>query len=84
MKLVIDISEQYFKECKNKSKTGIGSYTHIANGTPLEKVLEDIKGEIEKIQYRIDDSATLSTRDVVNIEDAIDIIDKHIGGKEKE
>lgn len=37
MKIVIDISEEYYEECKEKAKTGIGSYTRIAEGTPLPK-----------------------------------------------
>lgn len=35
-----------------------------------DKVIDELK----KVTYRIDDSATISSRDVVNEEDAIDIV----------
>ena len=36
----------------------------------IDKIVE----ELEKESYRIDDSATLSSRDVINIEEAIEIV----------
>ena len=80
--------EKYYncKECAEEHRQlaeWLKDYKRLLEQPPLEKVLGDIKGEIEKIQYRIDDSVTLSTRDVVNIEDALDIIDSHISGKEE-
>lgn len=48
MKIVIDIPEEYYEECKEKAKTGIGSYTRIAEGTPLKSV----DGLIDKIKEK--------------------------------
>lgn len=76
MKLIIDISEEVYKDIQdgfyneNLRKMAIA----IGNGTPLPKGhgrLIDADSLLEK-QYRIDDSATLSTRDVVNVEDVED------------
>ena len=40
----------------------------------MNKAFEKILERLEKATYRIDDSATLSTRDVVNEEDAKEIV----------
>ena len=37
MKLVIDISESYYEECKRQAKNHIGTCSTIAKGTPLPK-----------------------------------------------
>ena len=70
MKIVIDISEEYYAVCKEKAKTNIGTCSTIAKGIPLEKVFEDIKSEMKEKFWH--DEA----------ERAIDVIDKHISGKE--
>ena len=43
MKLIIDVSDIYYEECKRKAKTSIGICTKIANATPFDSVIEDIK-----------------------------------------
>ena len=45
MKLIIDVSDIYYEECKRKAKTSIGICTKIANATPFDSVIEDIKKE---------------------------------------
>lgn len=40
----------------------------------MNKAFEKILERLEKVSYRIDDSATLSTRDVINKEDAKEIV----------
>lgn len=37
-------------------------------------MIEDIVAKMEQACYRVDDSASLSTRDVIDIEDAVDIV----------
>ena len=75
MKIVIDIPEAEYELIVNDEACGLNVLTRaIANGTPLPKghgELVDADELLEK-QYRIDDSVTLSTRDVVNVEDVED------------
>ena len=49
-------------------------YKRLLEQTPLEKVLEDIKGEIRNNNIA----------DFIATQSAIDIIDRHISGKEEE
>ena len=52
MKLVIEIDEGTYESAKEMSETSIDEYKAmraIANGTPLDSVLYDIKAEIENI-----------------------------------
>lgn len=87
MKLVVDIPEEiYNSACAtnniwNMRMAGFVC-SAIANGTPLEKVLGDIKAEIRKMPNR--NPSYSHTCDVVDREDVLDIIDSHINGKEKE
>ena len=77
MKYVIDIDEDYIKII---NKNGGSNYTEnvIQNATPLEKVLEDIKAEIE--QYREEEPHLCDYRYHRNegLDMALDIIDKPI------
>ena len=85
MKLVIDISEGKWKSVQDG--TWCGS-EEILTATPLEKVLEDIKGEIEELidwhdcPIEYDNGNDAWYREACNR--AISIIDSHISGKEKE
>ena len=82
MKIIIDIPEDYKEVVDNLVLDGkeyllpyaveIRITRAIKIGTPLEKVLEDIKAEIESKKY------------IVSAERCLEIIDKHISGKEKE
>ena len=78
MKIVIEIADCVWNRLKNKDcDMGDGNYLLCAaleNGIPLPKWHGDLidKKELKKKLYRIDDSATLSTRDVVNEEDIDD------------
>lgn len=82
IELVIRIPEElleYFANHNCMSEDGWFSHSNrlldaFRNGIPLPKGhggLIDVNALLEK-QYRIDDSATLSTRDVVNVEDIED------------
>ena len=75
MKLVIDISESYYEECKQQAKGHIGTCTTIAKGVPIAEVIEDIKKEIKDQMDDDDYFCGLSL--------ALQIIDKHISGKEQ-
>lgn len=52
MQIVIDIPEEYYEECKEKAKTGIGSYTRIAEGTPLPKGHGRL-GDLDELEKRM-------------------------------
>ena len=79
MKIVIDIPEELYDMMKTYQGLD-NAYFAIKHGTPLPKGhgrLIDAE-ELLKHQYLIDDSATLSARDVVevyDIEDAPTIIE---------
>ena len=83
MKLVIEIDEETYKKCKWKNNGVVGLEwweRAIANGTPLEKVLEDIKAEIDGLpSYLTEDG-----RRMVRKYRVLEIIDSHISGKEQE
>ena len=77
MKVVIDIPKKLYEECKIKSKSHIGSCTTIANGIPLERVIEDIKAEIDDL-----DVSDLGKMGIITA--IFEIIDKYISRKENE
>ena len=83
MKLVIDIPESYYEECKQQAKGHIGTCTTIAKGVPLAEVIQDIKTEI---RARVFDIQATSDKYFDGVDDVMDIvdsvIDKHISGKE--
>ena len=78
MKLIIDIPNRLYEALKERPAThseNLALYEYIVDSTPLNECeAEDCisrQALLDK-QYRIDDSATLSTRDVVNVEDIED------------
>ncbi len=78
MKLVVEISEEHFKKiCANKEDAIIAHDTcrRIANGTPLDAVLGEIRTEIESAYEDLDgyDPDALPTY----IDRVGDIIDKY-------
>ena len=83
MEIVIDIPEGFYEEIK---RFGCVSVIHSAviNGTPLEKVLEDIKTEIDTKRIRKNPKNDFIDGYNLAIFDALEIIDKHISGKEQE
>ena len=58
----------------------------IANGTPLEKVFDDIKAEIESCKGKFfrNEDGTYSPYMSGTLDRVLEIIDSHIGGKERE
>ena len=78
MQIVIEISDIAYSNIKKLVSLNCGICTDIekaiAKGMPLPKGHDDLidRKELLKQSYRIDDSATLSTRDVVNAEEIYD------------
>ena len=77
MKIVIDIPEDRYLYMKGMYGS-TWAEEFIAKGTPLEKVLEDIKAEIKE---ELKDFDTITT---IHFEYIDKIIDNYISGKEKE
>ena len=81
MKLIIDIPEEDREDICNihfireDLKFKVGGV--IMHGTPFDSVIEDIKTEIETLQ-----SDTNVMMYSLAISDVLEIIDKHISGKE--
>ena len=98
MKFVIDIQDDTYnlvKSWNNPTDTAHKMlFELVTNATPLEKVLEDIKGEIndnmESIIGVYDSSTPENQRPLCKgarndaRKECIAIIDSHISGKEKE
>ena len=88
MKFVIEVPENKFDLIQMSSDSGMGGFMGkiIADATPLEKVLEDIKGEINAIEIRGQvNGHTMFIRGGSEVKNmALEIIDNHISGKEKE
>lgn len=86
MKIVIDIPDNEYKDIKEyyeKNNTVEATYSYIYHGTPLDKVIEDIKAEIEEaMEDFYYDEHDLGVR--AGFRFALEIIDNHISGKEKE
>ena len=86
MKLVIDIPDDIWGKVKD-GYVPLGISKHLQNGTPLEKVLEDIKAEIEQVKAIMNEEIIEHDRkDLINFVNGLNqclcIIDKHISGKE--
>ena len=90
MKLIIDIPEERYKDIKRIASVQLEMRTDtaeqiIANGTPFDSVIEDIKAEIGA---RVFDIQATSDRYFDGVDDVMDIvdeiIDKHIGKAESE
>lgn len=75
MRLTIDIPKQMYLNAKADTLCGADILVSaIKNGRPLDKVLEDIKTEIEECWQMYEER--------FDVGDCLDIIDKHISGKE--
>lgn len=95
MKLVIDINENEYIGIKSMEKDTtsypwtIHLYDAVKTATPLEKVLEEITGEIEENlitdgqviegEFFADDAENIN----YGLNVALKIIDSHISGKER-
>lgn len=80
MKLVIEIPDDKYDLLKMSVESGMGDWVHkiVANGTPLESMLEDIKAEIKahsEMHYMDGD---------IIADELLTIIDKHMRGAEDE
>ena len=81
MKLVIEIDEGTYESAKEMSETSIDEYKAmraIANGTPLDSVLYDIKAEIEDAKIDVDIDFGNETLYNNAIDDVLEIIDKKV------
>lgn len=78
MEIVIKIDEEIYNDLKSLPFTTFAEDI-IKNGTPLPKLLNKIKAEIEALSNA--NPSYTHTCDVVDREDAIDIIDKYIEGE---
>lgn len=87
MKLVIDITEGYYKATKEIPY--LNSTTDmllIKYGTPLEEVFKDIKAEIESCKgtFFLNEDGSYSPYMSGTLDAVLEIIDKHISRKEQE
>lgn len=84
MRLVIDIPDNEYRQiCELRLHDRTFYDDAIRNGTPLDKVIEDIKADIEKAKEDFYyDEHDLGVRQGFRF--ALEIIDNHIRGKEQE
>lgn len=92
MKVVVDIPEEYYNALKQANVIVKGQrsgktlesviYNAVGNGTPLEKVFDDIKAEIYQILDKYEPAENQNYFDS-GLQKALEIIDKHINGKEQ-
>ena len=76
MKLIINIPEEYLKTIKAiPDETSSLDMLLIKYGTPFDSVIEDIKAKIADMDGDINGF-------YVHKDDVLEIIDKHISGKE--
>ena len=85
MKLIIEIDEQHFELLQMAVMNGMGDNAQkiIAQGIPLDK----IRDEIEEVltDYIIGEQDTPTAKKMFKVMDKVlEIIDKHISGKEKD
>ena len=84
MKIVIEINENEYTGIKSFPNANtsypwtLHLYDAVRNGIPLDKVIEDIKAEIQTLR-----NCSCSCSDGI-IDDVEDIIDKHTSGKGNE
>ena len=83
MKLIIDIPEEDIEFIKSRGYHTQSLYDAIKNGTPFDSVIEDIKAEIEKKHLSIIEKNDFDCGRTYGYEECLEIIDKHISGKEK-
>lgn len=85
-KIVIDIPEEDYQEVLRDDYSGTPFenrvFSVIKNGTPFEKVIKDIKAEIRVLPKTYPFVNHIDT--YVKEDDVINIIDKHISGKDQE
>lgn len=91
MKLVIEIPDnEYHQICELRLHNRTFYDDAIRNGTPLPKVIEDIKAEIIESQNVVSKTLKFNKEDCfyngkwVGFELALAIIDKHIGKEHEE
>ncbi len=85
MQIVIDIPEERYKHIQEEQwlPNRLLIEKAITNGTPLDKIIEDIKAEIEKaMEDFYYDEHDFGVR--AGFRFALEIIDNHISGKEQE
>ena len=85
MKLIIEIDEQHFELLQMAVMNGMGDNAQkiIAQGIPLD----NIRDEIEEVltDYIIGEQDTPTAKKMFKVMDKVlEIIDKHISGKEKD
>ena len=79
MKMICEVPDEVIKCIKDGTWCGSSvAEKMITNGIPLSSMEEPCEDVISRqaaidMQYRIDDSATLSSRDVVNVDDIEDL-----------
>ena len=88
MQIVIEILEEEYEKIKSmyihNNATAADLRRIIANGTPLETVLEDIKAEIEEEKQGYDLYDNDDNNVLYGLQTCIGIIDNHISRKENE
>lgn len=74
MKLIIDIDEQHFEILQSAVRNGMGDNSQkiIANGTPLDKALNEISDNINKLKKVSDGNKVY-----VGINNVFEVIDKY-------
>lgn len=86
MKIVIDIPEERYSECikRNERDTlslGVILIQSVQNSTPLEKVFEDIKADIDGAYVKVENDYDQGRN--YGLYMATQIIYKHISGEEE-
>lgn len=82
MKLVVDLTHKMYQAVKDGTWCGNELwYNALKTATPLEEVLGEIKGEINKKISHYDHFSSSNTAH--GLEMALEIIDKYVGGKEQ-
>ena len=86
MKLIIDIPEERYKDIKRIASVQLemraDTAEQIIAGTPFDSVIEDIKAEILCLRDDLEAKGYMNEIHALNF--ALEIIDKHISGKEHE
>lgn len=80
VKIVVELSKGQYERLKDIQYGGIGArmiFNKVVNGKPLSEELDEIKEEIKRMDYNMFVCDVL-----VNQEEVLDIIDKHISEEE--
>lgn len=78
MKIVIDLPEEYSKHYKRIYADSDGWTYDAGKGVPLSEVIEDIKSEIA--WHKDDKISHAEVNEMIDV--VLEIIDRHISGKE--